>query len=287
MVDQRSALKGAAALGSGAAAITAQLSGSGQRAAAQEKVKVRLSTWAGVDEAKELQAVIDTVSAAATTFEIVSEPNPADYYTRLQTTISGGNAADLFWLSQEFIAGYADRGALLDITDRLAADESPAAELDDYYPSVLQTAQYNGQTFGLPWISQPVILYYNPDLFSAAGVTPPDDTWTWDTFREAAAQLTNKDAGVYGSSFNDWPPIHLIMGVIGSLQTFTVAFFIDTPRRAGTFMNVHIYREAFQFNRMGYASSLGWVMLMMILLFTLLVFNSSPAWVHYEGEKAE
>jgi multiple sugar transport system permease protein len=78
----------------------------------------------------------------------------------------------------------------------------------------------------------------------------------------------------------------LIMGVIGSLQTFTVAFFIESPRRAGTFMNVYIYREAFQFNRMGYASALGWVMLLIILLFTLLVFKSSPAWVYYEGEKA-
>jgi multiple sugar transport system permease protein len=78
----------------------------------------------------------------------------------------------------------------------------------------------------------------------------------------------------------------LIMGVIGSLQTFTVAFFIDSPRRAGTFMNVYIYREAFQFNRMGYASALGWIMLLIILLFTLLVFKSSPAWVYYEGEKA-
>ncbi len=78
----------------------------------------------------------------------------------------------------------------------------------------------------------------------------------------------------------------LIMGVIASLQTFTVAFFIETPRRAGTFMNVFIYREAFEFNRFGYASALGWVTLLIILCFTLLVFKSSPAWVHYEGDKA-
>jgi multiple sugar transport system permease protein len=51
-------------------------------------------------------------------------------------------------------------------------------------------------------------------------------------------------------------------------------------------MNVYIYREAFEFNRMGYASALGWVTLLIILCFTLLVFKSSPAWVHYEGEKA-
>ena len=51
------------------------------------------------------------------------------------------------------------------------------------------------KTWGLPWISQPVILYYNPDLFSAAGVAPPDDTWTWDTFKQAAAQLTDPADG--------------------------------------------------------------------------------------------
>jgi multiple sugar transport system permease protein len=77
----------------------------------------------------------------------------------------------------------------------------------------------------------------------------------------------------------------LIIGVIGSLQTFTQAFFIQHTSRAGTFMNVYIYQEAFERNRMGYASALGWIMLIIILLFTLLVFRSSAAWVHYEGER--
>jgi len=78
----------------------------------------------------------------------------------------------------------------------------------------------------------------------------------------------------------------LIIGVIASLQTFTQAFFIQHTPRAGTFMNVYIYQEAFQRNHMGYAAALGWIMLIIILLFTLLVFKSSPAWVHYEGERA-
>jgi multiple sugar transport system permease protein len=77
----------------------------------------------------------------------------------------------------------------------------------------------------------------------------------------------------------------LIIGIIGSFQTFTVAFFIQQPRRAGTFMNVYIYQRAFQRSDMGYAAALGWVTLVIILLFTLLVFKSSPAWVHYEGER--
>jgi multiple sugar transport system permease protein len=79
----------------------------------------------------------------------------------------------------------------------------------------------------------------------------------------------------------------LIIGIIGSLQTFTQAFFVQHTARAGTFMNVYIYQEAFQHNNMGYAAALGWVMLVIILLFTLLVFRSSEAFVYYEGERAK
>ena len=78
----------------------------------------------------------------------------------------------------------------------------------------------------------------------------------------------------------------LVTGIIASLQTFTQAFFIDHPRRAGTFMNVYIYQEAFEHSKMGYAAALGWLMVGIVLLFTLLVFKSSPAWVYYEGERA-
>ena len=77
---------------------------------------------------------------------------------------------------------------------------------------------------------------------------------------------------------------NLITGIIGALQIFTQAFFIPIPRRAGTFFNVLIYREAFQFRHMGYASAMAWVNLVVILLITLLVFRSSAAWVYYEGE---
>lgn len=78
----------------------------------------------------------------------------------------------------------------------------------------------------------------------------------------------------------------VVTGVIGSLQIFTQAFFIEIPRRAGTFMNVLIYEEAFAFRNMGYASALAWFLLLIILVLTVLVFRSSALWVHYEGAKS-
>ena len=204
--------------------------------ASTTKAKVRLATWAGGDEAKELQAVIDKVNAAATTYEIVHEPQPADYYTKLQTNLAGGTAADLIWLSQENITGYADKGVLLDISDNLKNDTRPAAKLDDYFPDVLQTAQFNGKTYGLPWIAQPVMLYYNPKMFADAGVQPPTDAWTWEDFKTAAAKLTKDTNGdgkpdQWGTAFNGWPPIHMFIWQAGGevMSTDKATSPIDSP----------------------------------------------------------
>lgn len=200
-------------------------------ASSGEKTRLRLATWAGVDEAKELDAILEKINAGATTFEIVQEPQPADYYTKLQTTLAGGQAADLMWLSQEYIAGYAERGALMDVTDCLAASDQPAAKLDDYFPAVLQTAQFKGKTYGLPWISQPVIMYYNPKLFQDAGVAEPTADWTWDDFKAAAEKITKPAEGIYGTAFNDWPPIQMFIWQAGGdvVSEDLTQSPIDTP----------------------------------------------------------
>jgi multiple sugar transport system substrate-binding protein len=223
-VNRRTVIKGSAAAG-----VAASVGSS--RASAQEKTKIRLGTWAAEAEATELQAVLDKVNAEAEDFEIISEPQPADYYTKLQTTIAGSTAPDLFWLSQEFIARYASLGAIADITEALDASDAPAADLDDYFPAVLRTSMYEEKVYGLPWIAQPVMLYYNPKLLEAAGVEEPGDDFDWDAFKAAAEKITDADNEVWGTSFNSWPPIHMFMWQAGG-ETITEDLSecpIDTP----------------------------------------------------------
>jgi multiple sugar transport system permease protein len=77
-----------------------------------------------------------------------------------------------------------------------------------------------------------------------------------------------------------------IMGIIGALQVFTQAFIMTDggPKDATLFFLLYLYRNAFQFFKMGYASALAWVLFIYILVLTLLVLRSSSAWVYYEGE---
>jgi multiple sugar transport system permease protein len=78
---------------------------------------------------------------------------------------------------------------------------------------------------------------------------------------------------------------NLVVSIIGALQTFDVAAFIQTPPSVGTFLNWRIYQEAFEFRHMGLASAMGWIMLVIILALTAVVFRSSSAWVFYQGAR--
>ncbi|MBI2942316.1 MAG: sugar ABC transporter permease [Chloroflexi bacterium] len=87
---------------------------------------------------------------------------------------------------------------------------------------------------------------------------------------------------------------NLIMGIIGSFQVFTLAYVIFTPgggtgtagpENAALFYVFYLYRNAFQYFKMGYAAALAWVLFLIILALTILMFRFQNRWVYYEGGK--
>ncbi|MHB0856255.1 MAG: carbohydrate ABC transporter permease [Anaerolineae bacterium] len=77
----------------------------------------------------------------------------------------------------------------------------------------------------------------------------------------------------------------LIMGVIGTFQTFTTAYIMTAggPSNATLFYLLYLYKNAFSWFEMGYASALAWFLFLIILVCTLALLKSSASWVHYEG----
>ncbi|MFA6075477.1 MAG: sugar ABC transporter substrate-binding protein [Negativicutes bacterium] len=184
------------------------LGGCGNKAA--EKKTIHFMTWAGGGEAAKIQVIIDAINAKNSDFQIVHEPSPNDYPTKLMTSLSGGSAADLLWIGSDDVPTLSEKGALMDITDRLKADKTnKAANLSDYFPNVLKIAEYNGKYYGLPWIASPLLLFYNKDLFDKAGVSYPDDTWTWADFSAAAKKLTIPGKQWGFSINNGSPPVQM------------------------------------------------------------------------------
>lgn len=77
-----------------------------------------------------------------------------------------------------------------------------------------------------------------------------------------------------------------IIGVIGSFQTFTQSFIMTGggPANSTLFYLLYLYRNAFTWFEMGYASALAWVLFLIIIVCTLLLLRTSARWVYYEGE---
>ncbi len=78
---------------------------------------------------------------------------------------------------------------------------------------------------------------------------------------------------------------NLVMGLINSFQVFTTAYVATGggPVNSTLFYMLYLYRRSFQDFRMGYASSLAWILFIIVLALTAVVFRSSSSWVYYES----
>jgi multiple sugar transport system permease protein len=80
---------------------------------------------------------------------------------------------------------------------------------------------------------------------------------------------------------------NLIIGFIGAFQEFTLPWLLTAggPAASTELYSLHLYRNAFQNLRMGYASSLAWVLFIIMIVFTMILFRTSARWVYYGGER--
>jgi multiple sugar transport system permease protein len=81
---------------------------------------------------------------------------------------------------------------------------------------------------------------------------------------------------------------NLVIGIIGSFQVFTTAFIATNggPQNATLFYVLYLYRNAFDYFKMGYASALAWVLFLIVLGLTLVQFRLANRFVYYEAEGA-
>ncbi len=78
----------------------------------------------------------------------------------------------------------------------------------------------------------------------------------------------------------------LIMGIINSFQVFTQAYVMTGggPQYATYFFVLYLYENAFRYFRMGYASSLAWILFVVVMILTVIQFRLAPKWVYYESD---
>jgi multiple sugar transport system permease protein len=78
---------------------------------------------------------------------------------------------------------------------------------------------------------------------------------------------------------------NLVIGIIGSFQVFVTAYVATQggPLNSTLFYVLYLYRYAFEEFKLGYASAMAWILFLLVLALTVVVFRSSSSWVYYES----
>ncbi|MDR1450280.1 MAG: sugar ABC transporter substrate-binding protein [Propionibacteriaceae bacterium] len=133
-----------------------------------------------------------------------------DYDTKVQTMFAGGQAPDIM-MTAESVNVYSSKGQLEDLNPYFAAEG--VDPVSSFGQGSVNTYSTDGKLWGAPDRSGAAVVYYNKDLFDAAGVAYPSADWDWDAFRDAAKKLTltddNGNVSQWGYGAGDWWPWYM------------------------------------------------------------------------------
>lgn len=143
------------------------------------------------DAQKEMmQSLIDGFNASQSDYTASHVYVPfADYEKQLTLGVASGELPDIVIMDGCGMASFISMDLFGDISD---AD----IKWDEYIAGPMESTMMDGKHYGIPFATNCTALFYNKDMFDAAGLDYPDENTTWDEFRELAKALT-KD-GVYG-----------------------------------------------------------------------------------------
>lgn len=184
-----------AVLGAGVAAAAVPLAGCNPNGA-QGEGDLRVSWYGG-------QPVHDGVEGALAAYTeqtgtaLATEKAPFDdYWDKLATQVAGGQGPDLLRMSMTWFSEYADRGALVDLSERVG-DSIDVSGLDE---EAAESGRTDEGLFGIGQSSITQATFRNPDLAAEHDIELPE-TWSWDDFRTVGAEFAEAAGkGMYGTT---------------------------------------------------------------------------------------
>lgn len=152
---------------------------------------------------------------------------------------------------------------------------------------------------GLRWLADPKLVYYAYTMFGLWGVGPAMVIFLaglqgvpTELYEAAEIDGASWFQRLIRITFPMITPVifyQLVLGVIGSLQTFLAPFVLNNgtgfPEGKTRFYMIYFYKQSFTFFNMGYGATLAWLMLIVALILTIILFGTSRYWVYYAGEE--
>ncbi len=188
-------------------------------APADEPVNLKWALW-DVSSTVYYQPLIDAYTATHPNVSIeMVDLGSTDYSTVLGTQLSG-SGSDFDVVTIKDVPGYVslvNKGVLEPLNDRIASD---GVDLS-LYNGVTDQVTIDGNLYELPFRSDIWVLFYNKDIFDAAGVAYPTNDMTWDEYDKLARSVTDTTAGseIYGSHYHTWRSTIQLDGILDGKNT--------------------------------------------------------------------
>lgn len=208
-----------------------------------------ITWWTG--QADQAQTILEGLAAdfesehPNVTIDVSSgAPSTEELLRKLTAGFAGNTYPDISYAFGSWASELAQSERTQDITDQVA---DPEVDWESLPAAGRATAQPGGgATIGFPAVVDNLSLIYNTTVFDAAGLDYPDETWTWDDFREAAEALTDPDTNTYGygysvsgseeTTWQFWPHLWQRGGEVLSEDESSAAFASDAGVDALTFL---------------------------------------------------
>ena len=160
-----------------------------------------------------------------------------NYYTKLTTALTAKNAPDVVVVHRNHLLDYVPKGVLYPLDDLMADVNAP---LDDFVPAALDGCRFDGKIYSLPLDVHALIMYYNKDLFAAAGITKVPVSY--DEFVQTVKTVQEK-TGVMGAAVDNTTATY-------KAYTLTRLFMSFMEQQGGSVLSDDLKSAAFN-NRQG------------------------------------
>ncbi|MCC3761963.1 sugar ABC transporter substrate-binding protein [Glycomyces sp. TRM65418] len=148
---------------------------------------LKMVVWGGDLDKETYQARIDLLEAENPDITIDLQLIPSDQYEqKVQTMIAGGDGPDIMQVAEN-VNSYSSKSQLVPLDEYI---ESSGLDMEQRFGPVGDLYTYEDQTYAIPDRSGAMIVYYNKDLFDAAGLEYPTAEWTQEDAQAAMEQLT-------------------------------------------------------------------------------------------------
>lgn len=157
----------------------------------EEGQKVTIAVWNEPNKNEALNMYAQAEKATGIKVEVTVIPE-SDYSSKLNQMVStGDDSADIYVIWENDIANFAKAGGIIPMDDYL---KSSSIQTGDFIDAVSSLSAGLGGTYGLPWCAATELLFYNKDMFDAAGIPYPGNDWSYEDYKSAAEKLTKKKA---------------------------------------------------------------------------------------------